>query len=255
MKHIIKLNVDSIAFIEACKKASLAHNEASAYRNAILSSIKLPSGRTRNGGKKDLADAEQKLDLARKEYFSMCDLMRSNLRKDILVERRDNIYDALNKMLYDTRCDVTKDVLLAARTCFVERFIQKVKVGDYTFDVMCDLEYDGVAIHISPEGEGRSLGGGMVTIRRKHGVRYNIELDKELERITSASIVDDELHVELPDEYKDGGYTINIKSRDEVDAQYARTMFFLFNSCVDITNGFNCHIIESGLSHSMYKVL
>ncbi len=255
MKHIIKLSVDTLAFIASYKKADEAHNEASAYRNAISSSIKLPSGRTRNGGKKDLADAEQKLTLARNEYFSVRTMAQSHIRKDVLVERRQNVVNAIDNMLYAPRCNVTKDVLLAARTCFVERVIQKVKVGDYTFDVMCDLEYDGVAVHISPEGEGRSLGGGMVTVRRKNKVTYNIEIEKELERITSAHISGEYLCVELPDDYTDGGYSINVKSRDEVDVQYARMMFFLFDSCVDIANGFNCHIVESALANSMYKVI
>jgi hypothetical protein len=255
MKHIIKLNVDTLAFIEAHKGANDRHNEASAFRNAISSSIKLPSGRTRNGGKKDLEDAEQKLTLARNEYFSVRTMMQTHIRKDVLAVRRDNIYDALNNMLYAPRCNVTKDVLLAARTCFVERVIQKVKVGEYTFDVMCDLEYDGVAVHISPEGEGRSLGGGMVTIRRKNKVTYNIEIEKELERITSAHIAGGYLHVELPDDYTDGHYTINVQSRSEVDVQYARAMFFLFDACVDIANGLNCYVVESALSHSMYKVI
>jgi hypothetical protein len=150
--------------------------------------------------------------------------------------------------------NVNKDVLIAARTCFVERAIQTITCKGYSFDVNCDISYDGLMVNISPKGEGRSICGGLVNVRRKNEYTYNRDIEKKLETISSITIVDDDLHIELPDEYTDSGYTISCQSRDNLEVDYARAVFFLFDACVDIANSFNCYIVEVALAHSTYTI-
>lgn len=254
MKYISKLSVETIALIASIEDKDKARREAQTFYDNVLATIKLPSGRTRNGGKKDLEDAKAKYDLARKEYFESSSKLSAYLRQDMMVTRRQHVVDTLDIAILHAPNNVTKDVLVAARTCFVEKAIQTITCKGYSFEVNCDIEYDGLSINVYPKAEGRSIGGGMVNVRRKNDFVYNREVEEKLENITSVNIVDDELHVELPDEYRDSGYTISCQHRDNLDVDYARTVFFLFDACVDIANSFNCYIVESALAYSTYKV-
>ena len=254
MKYISKLSVETIALLASIKDKEVARDEAHAYREYVRSTIKLPSGRTRNGGKADLADAESKHDLCFKDYWDCRNKLGAYLRQDMMVTRRQHVVDILDMAIQHSHNNVTKDVLVAARTCFVEKAIQTITIKGYSFEVNCDIEYDGLSIDVYPKAEGRSIGGGMVNVRRKNDFVYNREVEEKLENITSVNIVDDELHVELPDEYRDSGYTISCQHRANLEVDYARTVFFLFDACVDIANSFNCYIVESALAHSTYKV-
>ena len=254
MKYISKLSVETITLLASIKVADEAHKQVREERDLVASTIKLPSGRTRNGGKQDLADAQSKYDLSFKSYWDTRNKLSAYLREDMMVTRRQHIIDTLDTMLRHYANNVTKDVILAARTCFVEKAIQTITCKGYSFDINCDISYDGLMVNISPKGEGRSVCGGLVNVRRKNDYTYNRDIETKLETITSVAIVDDELHVELPDEYTDSGYTISCQSRDNLDVDYARTVFFLFDACVDIANSFNCYIIESALAHSTYKI-
>jgi hypothetical protein len=254
MKYISKLSVETIALIASIKEKEVARREAQTHLDNVLATIKLPSGRTRNGGKKDLEDAKAKYDLARKEYFDSSSRLSAYLRQDVMVTRRKHVVDTFDILLSYYANNVTKDVVTAARTCFVEKAIQTITIKGYSFDVNCDIAYDGLMVNISPAGEGRSVCGGLVNVRRKNTFTYNRDIEKTLETITSVNVVGDELHIELPDEYRDCGYTISNQSRDDLDVDYARAVFFLFDACVDIANSFNCHVVESALAHSTYKV-
>ena len=254
MKYISKLSVETIALIASIEDKDTARREAQTFFDNVLATIKLPSGRTRNGGKKDLEDAKAKYDLARKEYFDSSSKLSAYLRQDMMVTRRQHVVDILDMAIRHSHNNVTKDVLVAARTCFVEKAIQTITIKGYSFDVNCDIAYDGLAVNVSPKGEGRSVCGGLVNVRRKNDYTYNRDIEKTLETITSVNVTGDELHVELPDEYRDSGYTISCQHRDNLDVDYARTVFFLFDACVDIANSFNCYIVESALAHSTYKV-
>ena len=254
MKYISKLSVETIALLASIKDKDVARREAQTHLDNIKATIKLPSGRTRNGGKKDLDDAQSKYDLAKNDYWDSYKKLGAYLRADVMVTRRQHIIDILDMAIRHSHNNVTKDVLVAARTCFVERAIQTITCKGYSFDVNCDISYDGLMVNISPVGEGRSVCGGLVNVRRKHTYPENLSIDKKLETITSINVVGDELHVELPDEYRDCGYTISNQSRDDLDVDYARAVFFLFDACVDIANSFNCYIVESALAHSAYKI-
>ena len=254
MKYISKLSVETITLLASIKVADEALKQAREQCDLVASGLKLPSGRTRNGGKQDLADAQSKYDLSFKSYLDTRNKLGAYLREDMMVTRRQHIIDTLDTMLRHYANNVTKDVVLAARTCFVEKAIQTITIKGYSFDVNCDISYDGLMVNISPKGEGRSVCGGLVNVRRNNDYTYNRDIETKLETITSVAIIDDELHVELPDEYTDSGYTISCQSRDNLDVDYARTVFFLFDACVDIANSFNCYIIESALAHSTYKI-
>lgn len=254
MKYISKLSAETIALLASIKDKEVARREAQTHLDNVLATIKLPSGRTRNGGKKDLEDAKAKYDLARKEYFDSSSKLSAYLRQDVMVTRSKHIIDTFDILLSYYANNVTKDVVTAARTCFVEKAIQTITIKGYSFDVNCDICYDGLMVNISPAGEGRSVCGGLVNVRRKNTFTYNREIEKTLETITSVNVVGDELHIELPDEYRDCGYTISTQSRSDLEVDYARAVFFLFDACVDIANSFNCHVVESALDHSTYKV-
>lgn len=254
MKYISKLSVETIALLASIKDKEVARDEAHAYREYVRSTIKLPSGRTRNGGKADLADAESKHDLCFKDYWDSRNKLGAYLRRDMMVTRRQHITEILDVMIGHPNNNVVKEVITAARNCFVNKAIQTITIKGYSFDVNCEINFDGVMVNVSPVGDGRSICGGMVNVRRKNDFVYNREVEEKLENITSVNIVDDELHVELPDEYRDSGYTISCQHRDNLDVDYARTVFFLFDACVDIANLFNCYIVESALAHSTYKV-
>lgn len=253
MKYITKLSVETIALLASIKVADEALKQAREQRDLVASTIKLPSGRTRNGGKKDLDDAQSKYDLSFKEYWDCRNKLSAHLRGDVMVTRRQHITDILDMSIRHAHCNVTKDVLVAARTCFIERAIQTITCRGYSFDINCDIAHDGLMLNISPKGEGRSVCGGLVNVRRKNEYTYNRDIEQKLETITSVSVVGDELHIELPDEYRDCGYTISVQSRDDLDVNYAQTLFFLFDACVGVANSFNCYIVESALSHATYK--
>jgi hypothetical protein len=254
MKYISKLSVETITLLASIKVADVALKQAREERDVVSSGLKLPSGRTRNGGKQDLADAQSKYDLSFKSYWDTRNKLGAYLRQDMMVTRRQHIVDTLDTLLQHYPNNVCKDVVMAARTCFIERAIQTITCKGYSFDVNCDISYDGLMVNISPKGEGRSVCGGLVNVRRKNEYTYNRDIEQKLETITSVSIVGDELHVELPDEYRDSGYTISCQSRDDLEVDYARTVFFLFDACVDIANSFNCYIVESALAHSTYTI-
>lgn len=254
MKYISKLSVETIALIASIKEKEVARNLAVVERDNVLATLKLPSGRTRNGGKQDLANAQSKYDLCFKDYWDTRQKLSAYLRQDMMVTRRKHIIDTFDILLSYYANNVTKDVVTAARTCFVEKAIQTITIKGYSFDVNCDIAYDGVMVNVSPKGEGRSVCGGLVNVRRNNDFTYNREIEEKLENITSVEITGDELHVELPDEYRDTGYTISCQHRDNLDVDYARAVFFLFDACVDIANSFNCHVVESALAHSTYKV-
>jgi len=255
MKYIVKLNVDTIALIALYNKAKVAKNEALVHRDLVANTIKLPSGRTRNGGKQDLADAQEKFETAYKEYMSCYNMATAHIRNDVMVTRRQHIIDTLDMAIHHAPNNVTEHVRVAARNCFVERAIQTITCKGYSFDVNCDIEYDGLSVNVWPKGEGRSIGGGVVNVRRKHNYAYNRELEKKMDETTSVAIVGDELHVELPDDYRDGGYTISFQSRSDLDVDYARAAFFIFDACVDIANYFNCYVVESAIAHATYKAI
>jgi hypothetical protein len=253
MKYISKLSVETITLLASIKAENEALKQAREQRDLVASTIKLPSGRTRNGGKQDLADAQSKYDLSFKSYSDTRNKLCAYLREDMMVTRRQHIVDVLDMAIRHSSNNVNKDVLIAARTCFVERAIQTITCKGYSFDVNCEISYDGLTVNISPKGEGRSvLCGGLVNVRRNANYRYNRDIEKKLETITSVNVVDDEMHVELPDEYTDSDYTISVQSRDNLDVDYAQTIFFLFDACVGIANSFNCYIVESALAHSTY---
>lgn len=254
MKYISKLSVETIALLASIKVAEQALGQAREQRDLVASTIKLPSGRTRNGGKADLADAQSKYDLSFKSYWDCRNKLGAYLRQDMMVTRRQHIVDTFDVLLSHYANNVTKDVVKAARACFVEKEIQTITIKGYSFDVNCDISYDGLMVNVSPKGEGRSVCGGLVNVRRKNEYTYNRDIETKLEDITSVAIVGDELHVELPDEYRDSGYTISCQHRDNLEVDYARTVFFLFDACVDIANSFNCHVVESALAHSTYKI-
>jgi hypothetical protein len=253
MKYISKLSVETIALLASIKVADEALKQAREQRDLVASTIKLPSGRNRNGGKKDLDDAQSKYDLSFKGYWDCRTKLSAHLRGDVMITRRQHITEILDVMIGHPNNNVVKDVIKAARACFVERAIQTIAIKGYLFDVNCDISFDGLMVNISPQGEGRSVCGGLVNVRRKNEYTYNRDIEQKLETITSVSVVGDELHVELPDEYRDSGYTISCQSRDDLEVDYARTVFFLFDACVDIANLFNCYIVESALSHATYK--
>jgi hypothetical protein len=254
MKYISKLSVETITLLASIKVANEALKQAREQRDLVASTIKLPSGRTRNGGKQDLADAQSKYDLSFKGYWDTRNKLGVYLREDMMVTRRQHIVDVLDMAIRHSANNVNKDVLIAARNCFVERAIQTITCKGYSFDVNCEICYDGLMVNISPKGEGRSVCGGLVNVRRKNGYTYNREIETKLETITSVNVVDDEMHVELPDEYTDSGYTISVQSRDNLDVDYAQTIFFLFDACVGIANSFNCYVVESALAHSTYTL-
>lgn len=254
MKYISKLSVETIALLASIKVEEVALKQAREQRDLVASTIKLPSGRTRNGGKQDLADAQAKYDLSFKSYWDTRNKLCAYLREDMMVTRRQHIVDVLDMAIRHSANNVNKDVLMAARTCFVERAIQTITCKGYSFEVNCDISYDGLMVNISPQGEGRSICGGLVNVRRKNEYTYNRDIEKKLETISSITIVDDDLHIELPDEYTDSGYTISCQSRDNLEVDYARAVFFLFDACVDIANSFNCYIVESALAHSTYTI-
>jgi hypothetical protein len=254
MKYITKLSVESIALLASIKDKDVARREAQTHLDNVKATLQLPSGRTRNGGKKDLEDAKAKYDLAHNEYWDSYKKLGAYVRADMMVTRRQHIVDTFDTLLRHYPNNVCKDVLLAGRACFVERAIQTITCKGYSFDVNCDISFDGLMVNISPVGEGRSVCGGLVNVRRKNTYSYNRDIEKTLETITSVNVVGDELHVELPDEYRDSGYTISCQSRDNLEVDYARTIFFLFDACVDIANSFNCYIVESALAHSAYKI-
>lgn len=254
MKYISKLSVETIALLASIKDKDVARREAQTHLDNIKATIKLPSGRTRNGGKKDLEDANAKYDLAHKEYFDSSSKLSAYLRKDMMATRRQHLTEILDVMIGHPNNNVVKDVIKAARTCFVEKAIQTITIKGYSFDVNCELCFDGMMVNISPVGEGRSICGGLVNVRRKNTFTYNREIEKTLETITSVNVTGDELHVELPDDYRDSGYTISFYNRDDLDVDYGRAVVFLLDACVDIANLFNCYIVESALAHSTYKV-
>jgi hypothetical protein len=254
MKYITKLSVETIALLASIKQKDVARREAQTNLDVVKATLKLPSGRTRNGGKKDLEDAQSKYDLAHNEYWDSYKKLGTCLRADVVVTRRQHIVDILDMAIRHSHNNVSKDVLVAARACFVERAIQTITCKGYSFDVNCDISYDGLMVNISPKGEGRSVCGGLVNVRRKNSYSYNRDIEKTLETITSVNVVGDELHVELPDEYRDSGYTISSQSMDDMEVDYARTVFFLFDACTDVANSFNCYIVESALAHSAYKI-
>lgn len=254
MKYISKLSGETSVLLDHIKVSNDALKQAREERDLVASTIKLPSGRTRNGGKQDLADAQTKYDLSFKSYWDCRNKLSAYLREDMMVTRRQHIVDVLDMAIRHSANNVNKDVLIAARTCFVERAIQTITCKGYSFDVNCEISFDGLMVNISPKGEGRSLGGGLVNVRRKTDYSYNRDIEKKLEIVTSVAIVGDELHVELPDEYTDSGYTISSQSTDNLEVDYARAVFFLFDACVDIANSFNCYIVESALAHSTYTI-
>ena len=254
MKYISKLSVETITLLASIKVADEALKQAREERDVVSSGLKLPSGRTRNGGKQDLADAQSKYDLSFKSYWDTRNKLGAYLREDMMVTRRQHIVDVLDMAIRHSANNVNKDVLIAARNCFVERAIQTITCRGHSFDINCDISYDGLMVNISPKGEGRSVCGGLVNVRRKNEYTYNREIETKLETITSVNVVDDEMHVELPDEYTDSGYTISVQSRDNLDVDCAQTIFFLFDACVGIANSFNCYIVESALAHSTYKI-
>jgi len=254
MKYISKLSVETIALIASIKEQEVARNLALVERDNVIATLKLPSGRTRNGGKKDLEYAKAKYDDLHKAYWDTRQKLSAYLREDMMVTRRQHLTEILDVMIGHPNNNVVKDVIKAARTCFVEKAIQTITIKGYSFDINCELCYDGMMVNVSRAGEGRSVCGGLVNVRRKNTFTYNREIENMLETITSVNLVGDELHVELPDEYRDSGYTISFHNREDLDVDYGRTVVFLLDACVDIANLFNCYIVESALAHSTYKV-
>lgn len=254
MKYISKMSVETIALLASIKEKDVARREAQTHLDNVKATIKLPSGRTRNGGKADLDDAKAKYDLAHNAYWDSYKKLGAYLRQDMMVTRRQHITEILDVMVGHPNNNVAKEVIKAARTCFVEKEIQTITIKGYSFDVNCELCLDGVMVNISPKGEGRSVCGGLLNVRRKNTFTYNLGIEKMLETITSVNVTGDELHVELPDEYRDEGYAISFYNRDDLEVDYARAVFFLFDACVDIANLLNCYIVESALAHSAYKI-
>lgn len=253
MKHYIDITTETINAIAEYAKAQTHYEHARANYDNVASTIKLPSGRTRNGGKVALGIAEGQLEDARR-HFNDCQRKKTQLlADDITVYRRNHIVNALGYIESVNNDAITIEITKAALRCFIQKEIQTIKIGAYDFDVNFDCTSDGVGLFINHSGEGRSVCGGLLNVKRKHD-QYCFSNQQALLDSIKVNIADDKLEVELQDDYVDGNYCVSISNRDDVHTDLARKYVFILDALCHIARGLNMTMQEYALRQSKYNV-
>lgn len=253
MKHYIDITTETINAIAEYAKAQTQEKYALANRDNVASTIKLPSGRTRNGGKVALGIAEGQLEEARRHQSDCYRKKVQLLANDITVYRRNHIVNALGYVQSIQHDAITIEIVKAALRCFIENEIQTIKIGAYDFDINFACIGDGVGLNLTHSGEGRSVCGGLFNVKRKYN-QYEFSAEKALVDSIKVNVADNKLEVELPEDYVDGNYCVSIQNRDDINPDLARKYVFIIDALCHIANGLNSTMQEYALRVSKYNV-
>ena len=256
--YTTKLNPATIEAMSEHKHITEIYHQSLATRDMLAKAIVLPSGRTRKGGKADLAIANEDLESKGKEYLEVKSKLNMNLRLDINQTKQTCVYNVLTNLMNCGRSDITRSLARAARDSLGSKLIQTMYVcsPSYKFEICLTIEADGVIINVSPLGEGRGVCGGAINVRRKGTMLYDYKHQVQITESMDVKVneKDGEIFIQLPDTSCDGDYGITLMSREHMDPNYARAFFFLTDACVDIANEFNGMLAIHALSLAKYKI-
>ena len=233
--YTTKLNPATIEAMCEYKHVTKIYHQSLATRDMLAKAIVLPSGRTRKGGKADLAIANEDLDAKSKEYLDVKSKLRMNLRLDMNQTKETCVHNVLTNLMSCGRSDVTRSLARVARDSLGNKEIHTMYVcsPSYKFEICLRIEADGVVLNVYPLGQGRGVCGGAINVRRKGTMLYDYNNQKAIIESMEVKVDehDGEILTQLPDTSCDGDYGISLMSREHMDPNYARAFFFLTDAC------------------------
>lgn len=262
MNHTINISTETIEAIARLRQANADFNAIKDSIAKCESTLLLPSGRARKGGRKEMQDLEAVREEKLKVNMTATNEARHLLKKDVMVYIKNRCIDAIAHSVSTIGIGSLCSVFKAAEHSLTNGSTETISIDinqtgtTHEYDIVCSYQdySSGLTICISRKGEGRSLGGGIVNVRRNRPMfRFNDEKFSVINQFINDNGT--ALIVGVPPSYLDGAYYVTIDGREDCGPGDAYAIAHLVNTCADICRYLNGNLRVECFNHAVDEIV